>query len=138
MEASDWSIRSMEAPDSLLAVGIMEYQTLIEKYSLESWKHLAAHWVHHLNGRDQKLFGEMIFQISLSILKLRNHGTSRDMRLRIFSCHPPPGVLLSVATSEQCHKCTLPLSKPITDEIAYTCTYQSARIYEILRVNITD
>ena len=44
-----------------------------------------------LNGRDHKLFGEMIFQISPSILKLRNHGTSRDMRLHIFSCHPPAG-----------------------------------------------
>ena len=56
MEAADW-----------LAIGIMEYQTLIEKYSLVSWKqHLAAHRVHRLNGRDQKLFGEMIFQISLS------------------------------------------------------------------------
>ena len=41
---SDWSILSLEAPD-WLAVGIMEYQTLIEKYSLVSWEHLAAHWV---------------------------------------------------------------------------------------------
>ena len=40
---------------------------------------LPSHWVWCLNRRDQKLFGEMIFQISLSVLSPRNHGTW-DMR----------------------------------------------------------
>lgn len=92
VKASDWSISSMDAAD-WLAIGIMEYQTLIEKYSLVSWKqHLAAHRVHRLNGRDQKLCLVKWYSRFpwVDILKLRNHGTSRDMRLRIFSCHPPP------------------------------------------------
>ena len=39
------------------------HSAMIEKHSLETGTRRAAHWARLLNGRDQKLFGEMIFHI---------------------------------------------------------------------------